>query len=80
MLSSLITRNIRIAGRRTSVRLEPALWDALEEICRLEEIDMHNLCTRIAGRPRKGGYTSALRVYILQYFRNQLGRITREAA
>ena len=69
MKSSLITRNVRIHDRRTSVRLEPQLWRALEMIAVREQTDTNAICTRVAEQPRDGGgFTSALRVYIIRYF------------
>ena len=50
--STLVTRNVRIGGRRTSLRLEPALWDALDEVCQREGLTRHQLCTRIDERKR----------------------------
>lgn len=67
--SSLTTRNVRVDGRRTSVRLEPELWRALETIADLEETSVNALCEHVHGRRRAtGGFTSALRVFIVEYF------------
>jgi predicted DNA-binding ribbon-helix-helix protein len=60
---------VTVDGRRTSVRLEPALWDAFDEICRRERKSARTICSEIGRRQREGGFTSALRVYILDYFR-----------
>jgi predicted DNA-binding ribbon-helix-helix protein len=68
-MSSLRTRNVTVDGHRTSVRLEPALWDAFDEICRRERKSARTICSDIGRRQREGGFTSALRVYILDYFR-----------
>lgn len=69
MKSSLVTRNVRIHRRRTSVRLEPQLWRALELIADRESTDINTICSRVADKPRDGGgFTSALRVYIVRYF------------
>ena len=70
-MSSLVSRNVRVGRRRTSVRLEREVWDALEEICRDEGVTRHQLCTRVAGLDRPGGFTSALRVFILGYYRGR---------
>ena len=70
-LSSLVSRNVRVGRCRTSVRLEREVWDVLEEICRNGRLTRHELCTRIAGLERPGGFTSALRVFILGYFRRR---------
>jgi predicted DNA-binding ribbon-helix-helix protein len=65
----LVNRNI-VAGRgRTSMRLEPELWDALVEICRREGVDPGQLVRRVEDQGHAGGRTSAVRVYLLSYFR-----------
>lgn len=70
--SNLVNRNV-IAGRgRTSMRLEPELWDALAEICRIEGIGLSEMIRNIERRGHPGGRTSAVRVYIVQYFRGLL--------
>ena len=65
----LVNRNVIAVRGRTSMRLEPELWDALAEICRREHIGMGELVRRIEARGHAGGRTSAVRVYILEYFR-----------
>jgi predicted DNA-binding ribbon-helix-helix protein len=67
--STLINRNIVAERGRTSMRLEPELWDALAEICRRERTTPSELCRRIEKMGLKGGRTSAMRVFIVQYFR-----------
>jgi len=67
--STLINRNIVAERGRTSMRLEPELWDALSEICRRERTSPSELCRRIEKMGLKGGRTSAMRVYVVQYFR-----------
>ena len=69
MSSRLINRNV-IAGRgRTSMRFEPEIWEALQEICRREQVGMGELIRRIEQEGHSGGRTSAVRVHVLQYFR-----------
>ncbi len=67
--STLVNRNVTIGRRRTSLRLEPARWDALEEICRREERSQHELCAMIDKRRRASSLTAAIRVFIVNYFR-----------
>ena len=67
--STLVNRNVTIGRRRTSLRLEPAMWDALEEICRREEMSQHELCAMIDERRRASSLTAAIRVFIVNYFR-----------
>jgi len=44
--STLVSRNVVISGRRTSVRLEPEMWDALREICQRERSTIHQVARR----------------------------------
>ena len=68
-VSTLVNRNVTIGGRRTSLRLEPALWDALEEICRREDLTRDELCVMIDKFRRASSLTAAVRVFIVNYNR-----------
>jgi predicted DNA-binding ribbon-helix-helix protein len=67
--STLINRNVTVTGRRTSVRLEQAMWDALEEICRRERKVMNRLITEIEQTRVESSLTAAIRVTIMLYFK-----------
>jgi predicted DNA-binding ribbon-helix-helix protein len=67
--STLINRNVTVTGRRTSVRLEQAMWDALEEICRRERKVMNRLITEIEQTRQESSLTAAIRVTIMLYFK-----------
>lgn len=68
--SRLVSRNIVIGGRRTSVRLEPDMWSGFMEICRREHVSLHEACTMIAANKLKNGsLASALRIFIMTYYR-----------
>lgn len=62
-------RNIKLAGRRTSLRLEPEFWDALDEIVTRERSSLSALCERIKGRRSAANLTAAVRLFVLRYFR-----------
>lgn len=68
--SRLVSRNVKGDHGRTSMRLEPELWDALEEMCRREHIGIRDMVRRIGARARPGGRTSAVRVEVIGYFRS----------
>jgi len=68
--SRLINRNVTANGGRTSMRLEPEVWDALREICIREQVDLSELVRRIEQKRHAGGRTSAVRVHVLEYFRS----------
>jgi predicted DNA-binding ribbon-helix-helix protein len=67
--STLVNRNVFVGRHRTSVRLEPAMWDALAEICRREDLSLHELCGLIDARRNASSLTAAIRVFALTYFR-----------
>ncbi|WP_299379828.1 ribbon-helix-helix domain-containing protein [uncultured Kiloniella sp.] len=69
-MSTLVNRNITLKGRRTSLRLEPDMWEALFEICVRENCPIGELCTQIDEAKEDSSLTAAIRVYILIYFRN----------
>ncbi len=45
--SSLVIHNVVVGGHRTSVRLEPVMWDALQDIARRQQVTVHDLVTDI---------------------------------
>ena len=67
--TTLVNRNITIGRRRTSMRLESTMWDALEEICQRENLTPHELCENIDNFRRASSLTAAVRVFIVNYFR-----------
>jgi predicted DNA-binding ribbon-helix-helix protein len=67
--SRLVSRNVKGDQGRTSMRLEPELWDALEEMCRRESIALREMVRRIGVTAQNGGRTSAVRVRVVNYFR-----------
>lgn len=66
-------RSVCIAGHRTSVSLEPDFWTALKEIAKEQGTSLNELITQIDRERTQNapqtGLSSALRVYILRYFR-----------
>jgi len=68
--SRLLNRNVYAQRGRTSIRLEPELWSMLKEICEREALDMGALVSQIDLNREVGGRTSAVRVYIANYFRH----------
>lgn len=66
----LVSKNIRIHDRRTSVRLEPEMWDALKEVAGIEGCSVHDLCGAVDDMKAAGAsFTGALRVFLMEYFR-----------
>ncbi|MDE2197922.1 MAG: ribbon-helix-helix domain-containing protein [Rhodospirillales bacterium] len=71
--SRLVNRNVFSLRGRTSMRLEPELWDALQDICRREASSITDIVQRIEARGHPGGRTSAVRVFVVEYFRALAG-------
>ncbi len=67
--SRLINRNVTALRGRTSMRLEPELWEALSEICQRENVTLADLIKDIERHGHPGGRTSAVRVHVMKYFR-----------
>jgi predicted DNA-binding ribbon-helix-helix protein len=65
----LVIRNIVVGGHRTSVRLEPVMWEALLEIARQRQTNVNQLVTEIDRRRVSSSLTAAIRVYIVDFYR-----------
>lgn len=67
--SRLVSRNVTVDGHRTSLRLEQDVWDALEEVCARENMNLHEVCTHVERRRSGSSRTAAVRTFVLGYFR-----------
>jgi predicted DNA-binding ribbon-helix-helix protein len=68
--STLISRNITVLNKRTSVRLEPEMWRELKNISRRESCSIHDLCSLISLKKKsKTSLTAAIRVFLMLYYR-----------
>jgi len=67
---TLVSRNIKVLGHRTSVRLEQEMWNALREIARREQCKVHDMCSLIQLRKNPGtSLTAAVRVFLMLYYK-----------
>jgi predicted DNA-binding ribbon-helix-helix protein len=67
--STLVNRNVWVGERRTSLRLEPTMWQALDEVAALTGVTIHRICTLVDQRRRESSLTAAIRVFLLTYYR-----------
>jgi predicted DNA-binding ribbon-helix-helix protein len=67
--SSLVIHNVVVGGHRTSVRLEPVMWDALHDIAYRLRLTTHDLVTDIDRERSASSLTAAIRVYIVDFYR-----------
>jgi predicted DNA-binding ribbon-helix-helix protein len=67
-------RSVVIAGHKTSISLENAFWNGLQDIAHRKAMSMSNMITEIdTKRDRKGNLSSAIRLFVLA---GQLGPVT----
>lgn len=64
-----VKRSFSIRGHRTSISLEAAFWEALKETAAREEKPLAALITEIDADRGTGGLSSAVRVWLLNYYR-----------
>jgi predicted DNA-binding ribbon-helix-helix protein len=64
-------RSIRIHGHKTSVSLEDAFWNSLREIAHQRNETVPHLVARIDEERKFANLSSAIRLFVLQYFQDQ---------
>jgi predicted DNA-binding ribbon-helix-helix protein len=64
-----VKRSFTIGGHRTSISLETPFWEALKEISRRERRSLAHLVQGIDAARDEGGLSSAVRIWILDYYR-----------
>lgn len=68
--STLVSKNVTIMGRRTSVRLEPEMWRALKDISRREKCTVHDLCSMVyMCKKPLSSLTASIRVFLMLYYK-----------
>jgi predicted DNA-binding ribbon-helix-helix protein len=65
-------RSIVIAGRKTSISLEDAFWGSLRSIASEQGETLSNLIFKINANRDYANLSSAIRLFILKYYHDQL--------
>jgi predicted DNA-binding ribbon-helix-helix protein len=73
MKSPVVKRSIVIAGHKTSVSLEDAFWKGLKEIAGGRDMTLSELVAAIDSDRRHGNLSSAIRLFVLDHYRRQIG-------
>ena len=73
MKSPVVKRSIVIAGHKTSVSLEDAFWKGLKEIANGRELTLSDLVASIDTDRHHGNLSSAIRLFVLDHYRMQIG-------
>ena len=71
MKSPVVKRSIVVAGHKTSVSLEEAFWNGMKEISGLRNMTLSELVGEIDGNRQQGNLSSAIRLFVLDYFRSR---------
>ena len=79
-MKSSVTKHhaIVIAGRRTSVSLEDAFWNALKEVAAHRDMTVSELVEAIDANRRHANLSSAIRLFVLDVYLDQLDRIAKK--
>ena len=72
MKSPVVKRSIIVAGHKTSVSLEDQFWKGLKEIAGKRLITLSTLVDTIDAQRQQGNLSSALRLFVLDYYRSQI--------
>jgi predicted DNA-binding ribbon-helix-helix protein len=69
MKSPVVKRSIVIGGHKTSVSLEDAFWQGLKQIAAERDMTLSDLVATIDTDRRQGNLSSAIRLFVLDYYR-----------
>jgi predicted DNA-binding ribbon-helix-helix protein len=72
MKSLVVKRTVVVAGQKTSVNLEHAFWRGLKEIAAWRDMSLSNLIASIDSERHDGDLSSAIRLFVLNFYRHQL--------
>ena len=71
MKSLVVKHSVLLAGRKSSVSLEDEFWTTLKEIAGDRHITMSELVSGIDKQRQHGNLSSALRLFVLEYYRGK---------
>jgi predicted DNA-binding ribbon-helix-helix protein len=71
MKSRVMKRSALVDGRQTSVTLEDEFWTALKEIAATQNVGISQLISTIDSQRQHINLSSAIRVYVLSYYRER---------
>lgn len=69
--SHLTHKTVRLAGQRTSLRLEPEIWAALNDIASAEGVRVAEVISRLHHSGTTRRLASAVRCFVIAYYRQK---------
>ena len=71
MKSPVAKRSIIVGGHKTSVSLEEAFWNSMKEISGQRDMTLSELVGEIDSNRQHSNLSSAIRLFVLDYFRTR---------
>jgi len=72
-MAAISNRVVTIYNRKTSIRLTPAEWEAIDNICERESIPRKMLFELISfNKDEKMGITASIRLFMIIYYKKAL--------
>lgn len=75
MKSPVVKRSIVIANHKTSVSLEDAFWKGLKDIATDRDMTLSDLVATIDTERLHGNLSSAIRLFVLDHYRNKTAAV-----
>lgn len=74
MKSAIVKRSVVIARQKTSVSLEDDFWAALKQVARERNMSLSELVGGIDAQRSGGNLSSAIRLFVLDHYRELAAR------
>jgi predicted DNA-binding ribbon-helix-helix protein len=74
MQSTIIKRSVNLERHKTSISLEDEFWEALKEIAPVRGMSLRRLIVSIDRARNHDNLSSALRLFVLEFYQDQAGR------
>src|SRR5262249_61128907 len=72
MKSAICKRSVVLAGHKTSISLENEFWKPLQAIAKARAVTVSDLIASINADRQHGNLSSALRLFVLGFYRDQV--------
>ena len=72
MKSPVVKRSVVLGGHKTSVSLEDEFFKGLKEIAGRRHVNLSDLVGSIDAQRQQGNLSSALRLFVLEFYRSQI--------
>jgi predicted DNA-binding ribbon-helix-helix protein len=80
MQSTIIKRSVKLDRHKTSISLEDEFWEALKEIAPARGMSLRGLIVSIDGTRNQDNLSSALRLFVLEFYQDQAETRASESA